>query len=117
MKYLKSFESKVIYKNEEKYNWEFDYNVGDPVKFLEDEVNGSPAPGITKRIFIVQGRENTLVNKRNYYLLHDMDDYTFNWIGEECLRKATENELETNNDYQIWLLKQEIGADVDKYNL
>ncbi len=39
MKHLKSFE-KVTYKDGEQYDWEFDFKINDPVKFLKDELNG-----------------------------------------------------------------------------
>lgn len=126
MKYLKTFESKVKYKNEEKYDWEFDYKINTPIIFKEDFLNGSPYPGLTKRIFIVQGRSDNIMKSQmksqggvshNYYFLHDTDDYSFNWVKEEAIREATQEELDNNNDYQIWLIKQETGVDVDKYNL
>jgi len=98
MKYLRTFEG-VQYKDSEQYDWEFDYKINDYVKFIKDEVNGVSNPGLSEQIFQVQSRSDNVTDKmqggikHNFYLLNDMDGYTFTWVPEENIRKATEEEV------------------------
>ena len=83
MRHLKSFETKITYKEQDR---EFNFKINDPVKILKDDLDG-----LSKKLYFIQNRSK---KTQNYYLLYDINGYTLNWVTEENIRLATKQEVE-----------------------